>query len=137
MRHDHRCRLAARDFHILQAMLAERSGRDDPLLPLLRQKLSSVTILPPHEVPPDLVTLYSRVRYRVNQRPPTTRVMIHDAAQGVIGATLPITHPRGLALLGFAEGVTVTVPDMAGMPETISIEEVLYQPQAAGRAALA
>src|SRR3546814_6008267 len=72
--------------------------RTDTLFPYttlfrsLRQKLSSVTILPPHEVPPDLVTLYSRVRYRVNQRPPTTRVMIHDAAQGVIGATLPITR---------------------------------------------
>src|SRR3546814_13790187 len=76
-----------------------------------------------NEVPPELVTLYSRVRYRGNQRPPTTRVMIHDAAQGVIGATLPITHPRGLALLGFAEGVTVTVPDMAGKPETIRSEE--------------
>src|SRR3546814_5475679 len=104
-------------------MLADERWVDDPLRPRVRQKLSSVTILPPHVVPPDLVTLYSRVRYRVNQRPPTTRVMIHDAAQGVIGATLPITHPRGLALLGFAEGVTVTVPDMAGMPETISIEE--------------
>src|SRR3546814_18348672 len=106
-------------------MLAERSGRDDPLLPLLRQKLSSVTILPPREVPPDLVILYSRVRYRVNQRPPTTRVMIHDAAQGVSGATLPITPPHGPALLGSAGGVPVTVHDLAGILEPISIDGVL------------
>jgi hypothetical protein len=46
-------------------MLAERSERDDPLVPLLREKLATAKLLLPHEVPHDVVTLYSRVRYRV------------------------------------------------------------------------
>lgn len=130
---DNRCRLAARDFHVLQALLTERSGRDDPLLPLLRRKLSKATILPPHEVPPDLVTLYSRVRYRIGERPATTRILVHTAAHEVVGATLSIMQPRGLALLGLAEGTTAVLPDADGIAEALHIEQVVYQPQAAGR----
>src|SRR3546814_4404355 len=61
--HDHRCRLTTKDFNILQAMLEERRERDDPLVPLLREKLATAIVLPPQAVPADVVTLYSRVRY--------------------------------------------------------------------------
>lgn len=133
MRRDNRCRLIARDFHILEAMLAERCGRDDPLEPLLRKKLSTATVVLPHEIPADVATLYSRVRYRVDGRGAATRVLIHSAAHEVIGATLPITHPRGLALLGLGEGATSTLLGVDGKPETVQIEKILYQPQMAGR----
>jgi regulator of nucleoside diphosphate kinase len=129
------CQLVTRDFHILQSMLAERHGRNDPLEPLLREKLTAAKILLPHEVPPDVVTLYSRVRYRVGTQAPTTRVIIHDAAHEMVGATLPITHPRGLALLGLAERAAVTAPDAQGNPQPLYIDVIVYQPQAERRKA--
>lgn len=129
------CQLVIRDFHILQSLLAERRGRNDPLEPLLREKLSAASVLLPHEIPPDVVTLYSRVRYRTGAQAPTTRVIIHDAAHEVVGATLPVTHPRGLALLGLAEHAAVTVSEAQGNPETLYIEAIVYQPQSARRQA--
>lgn len=133
MPRDITCRLITKDFHILQAMLAERSERDDPLVPLLREKLATAKLLLPHEVSPDVVTLYSRVRYRVGAEAATSRIVIQGTAHEVLGATLPVTHPRGLALLGLAEQQTFTLRDAQGRPEAIHVEKVLYQPQAAGR----
>jgi transcription elongation GreA/GreB family factor len=132
---DNNCCLVTKDFHILEAMLAERSGQNDPLVPLLRAKLSRARVLPPHEIPPGVVTLYSRVRYSVDRRPATTRILVLGPAHEIVGGTLPITRPSGLALLGLAEGAVLTVQDAAGLPQTLAIEKILYQPEAAGRAA--
>ena len=134
MLHDHRCRLVTKDFRILEAMLHDHSGQDEALLVLLRKKLASATMLPPHEIPPCVVTLYSRVRYSVD-RQPTTRIVVLDPVQEIVGATLPITHSCGLALLGLAEGAVLRVPGATGLEQTIAVEKVLYQPEAASRAA--
>lgn len=130
---DDLCRLITPDFHILQELLAERSGGNDPLGPLLQSKLSRAQVLPPHDIPSDVVTLYSRTRYRVGTQAPVTRIVIPDAAHEVLGATLPVTHPRGLALLGMAEGTRLTFSDTAGESEVILVEKIVYQPQAARR----
>ena len=133
MSHLKPCQLIAKDARILQAMLTERCGREGLLESLLREKLSTAKVVQPQEIAPGVVTLYSRVRYRVDGQAATTRIVIRDAAQEVVGATLPITIPRGLALLGLAEREMATFSAMTGVTETIHIEEIVYQPQAAGR----
>lgn len=135
MHRDSHCCLVTKDFQILETMLAERSAHGDPLVPLLRQKLSGALVLPPHEIPPGVVTLYSRVRYSIDQQPATTRILVLDPAHEIVGATLRITHPAGLALLGLTEGAVLAVPDAAGVPQRLVVEKILYQPEAAGRAA--
>src|SRR3546814_2088554 len=90
--HDHRCRLTTKDFNILQAMLEERRERDDPLVPLLREKLATAIVLPPQAVPADVVTLYSRVRYSIGGSPATTRIVIHDDAQDRKRSRLNSSH---------------------------------------------
>lgn len=124
------CRLTPKDQHLLHALLAQR-GTDDAFTLMLREKLAAATIVPEHAVPRDVVTLYSRVRYRVDDLPPTTRILIHDPAHEIVGATLLITNPRGLALLGLAAGATTVVARPEGGVETITVEEILYQPEAA------
>lgn len=108
-----------------------RSSNEDPLVPLLREKLAAAAIVPEHAMPPDVVTLYSRVRYRIDALPPATRILIHDSAHEVIGATLAVASPRGLALLGLASNQTATLAGSDGAVETICVEAVLYQPEAA------
>lgn len=34
--------------------------------------------------------------------------------RGLVGMLLPITNPRGLALLGLAEGLSMTIPNAEG-----------------------
>ena len=127
------CRLTPKDQHLLHALLAQR-GKDDSFTLLLREKLAAATIVPEHAMPPDVVTLYSRVRYRIGELPPTTRILIHDPAHAIVGATLSVSSPRGLALLGLAAGATTTFTNPDSVAESISVEEILYQPEAASAA---
>ena len=59
-----------------------------------------------------------------------TRIVAHDEMRGLVGSVLSITNPRGLALLGLAEGERMTFSRADGREETISVENVVYQPEA-------
>ncbi|HMA16013.1 MAG: nucleoside-diphosphate kinase [Bacteroidota bacterium] len=133
MSQSHACRLTPKDQHLLHALLAQ-GGKDDSFTLQLREKLAAATIVPEHAMPPDVVTLYSRVRYRIGDQPPATRILIHDPAHAIVGATLPVSNPCGLALLGVAAGATTTLAGPDGAVESISVEEILYQPEAASAA---
>lgn len=128
-----RCLLTTKDFTILEVMLDRRLGSDSALVPLIRRKLDNAVVVFRDDVPADIVTLNSRVSYRVGDQEPETRIVSHDELRGLVGFTLPITHQRGLALLGLASGGSITIPTADGT-ETLHVEKVLFQPEAAGRA---
>lgn len=128
--------LTTKDFSILETMLERCLGQADPLRPILQAKLSATTVVLRDDVPADVVTLNSRVRYRIDDHPAETRIVSQSEMPGMVGALLPISHPRGLALLGLAEGQRFTIA-RDGQDETISVLEVVYQPEAARRERLA
>jgi len=127
------CILTTKDFQILQSLLDERTPFGDPLARLLRAKLSSPHLVLPADVPPDVATLYSRVQFSADDGPSAVRTLIRDEAYGIPGGSLPITNMRGLALLGLGAGRSIAVPDPGGVAETLRMETVLYQPEAAQR----
>ena len=135
MSKDQACRLTTKDYTILEVMLERCHGRDDPLAAMLRRKLGEAVVMFREDIPSDVVTLSSRVTYRVNGAPAETRIVSHDEMRGLVGSVLPINNPRGLALLGLAEGQSATVEKPDGTTETISVEAVAYQPEAARREA--
>lgn len=83
--------------------------------------------------PATVVTLSSRVAYRVNDGPAEIRIFAHDEMRGLVGVLLPITNPRGLALLGLVESQSMSIPTADGGLETLTVHEVVYQPEAARR----
>ncbi|BCH23601.1 nucleoside-diphosphate kinase [Mesorhizobium sp. L-8-10] len=129
-----RCLLTTKDFTILEVMLDRRLRSDAALVPLIRRKLDNAVVVFRDDIPADVVTLNSRVRYRIGAREPETRIVSHDELRGLVGFTLPITHPRGLALLGLGIGGSITIPTAGGGTETLHVEKVLFQPEGAGRA---
>jgi regulator of nucleoside diphosphate kinase len=129
------CCLTSKDFSILEVMLERRTASGDAILPLLQQKLDRAAVVPVDEVTADVVTLNSRVVFRVNGGPAETRTVVQPEARGPVGQNLPITTLRGLSMLGMSEGQKVAVERAAGEPETILIERVVYQPEAARRQA--
>lgn len=131
------CILTARDLSILEAMLERCHGREDPMAVLLRRKIESARIVFGEDVAPDVATLDSRVVYRVGAREPDTRVISRDATRTPVGLFLPVSSPRGLALIGLSEGEEFVLTGADGTPETIRLEKVLYQPEAARREKLA
>jgi regulator of nucleoside diphosphate kinase len=96
------CILTTKDFTILEVMRERCLGRDDPLAPILKRKIESALVVFRDDVRVNVATLSSRVAFRVDGREPDTRILSHDRMNGSAGLFLPITTPRGLALLGLA-----------------------------------
>lgn len=128
-----KCFLTTRDFSILEAVLEGCLGRDDALAPLLRRKLNAATVVFGKDVPDDAATLGSRVIFSVDGREPDTRVIAHEQTSSSVGLSLPITNPRGLALLGLREGQAFRLTNRDGIDERILLQKLLYQPEAAKR----
>jgi regulator of nucleoside diphosphate kinase len=127
------CQLTTKDYTILEVMHDCYLGDDKSMSEILQRKVSSALVMFRDDIPPTVVTLSSRVVYRVNDGPAETRIVAHDEMRGLIGMLLPITNPRGLALLGLAEGQSITIPKADGGLETLMVQEVVYQPETARR----
>ncbi len=98
----------------------------------LQAELERARVVAPEEVPPDVVTMNSRVTLREaasGEEITCTLVFPGDAdmAKGAVSVLAPV----GTAILGYREGDTIewTVPSG---PKRFSIEKILYQPEAAG-----
>ena len=125
--------LTTKDFSILEAMLERRIASGDVILPLLRRKLAEATVVQVGAVGAGVVTLNSRVVFRVNGGAAETRTLVQQENRGLVGLNLPVTTPRGLSMLGMSEGQTMLVDRPAGGQESILIEKIVYQPEAARR----
>jgi regulator of nucleoside diphosphate kinase len=101
----------------------------------LREKLSTTTVVSRDKVDPCVVTINSRVLFRVNDEPIQSRVVIHDDRRRVDGLTIPITVPLGLALLGLTEGQESIFRGPRNATQKLQIMEVAYQPEATERQA--
>jgi regulator of nucleoside diphosphate kinase len=127
------CTLTKKDFGILEAMRDRCLGRDDPLAWLLREKLEAAHVIAGEDIPANIATLSSRVTFSIDGRNPDTRILSTERATSPVGLSLSIATPRGLALLGLAEGDEFRLPDREGGTVRVILEKVQYQPEAARR----
>jgi regulator of nucleoside diphosphate kinase len=127
------CRLTSKDFSILEVMLERRIASGDAILPLLRCKVANADVVLVDSIEANVATLNSRVVFRVNGGPAETRTLVQTEVRGMVGAGLPITTMRGLAILGLGEGQSTQIERSTGETELILLEKVLYQPEAARR----
>lgn len=131
------CRLTTKDFAILETMLERRRALDDPLVPVLEKKLANAMVVLIDSIDADVVTINSRVTFRIGANPAETRTVIQNEVRGVVGASLPVTTPWGLSLLGMSEGETGFIERPGGETDPIRVVKVLFQPEAARRASIA
>jgi regulator of nucleoside diphosphate kinase len=129
------CRLTRKDFAVLEIMLELRQAFADPIVPMLEDKLSSADVVPADLVEPDVVTLNSRVVFRIDAGPVETRTLVQNEVRGPVGSSLSVATRRGLCKHGMAQGQTASIEHPDGRRESIWIKAVLYQPEAARRAA--
>jgi regulator of nucleoside diphosphate kinase len=97
--------------------------------PELQGELRRATVVAESELPPDVVTMNSRVQYANTTTGVrgTVQLVYPDAAAG--SANLPITSPLGTALLGLREGQEIEWNFPLGGRHRLRIEAVLSQPQ--------
>ncbi len=130
--HKDLCVLTTKDFTILEVMLDRCAVADNPMARLLRRKIGSASVVFADDIGATVATLSSRVTYRIDASEPDSRILSHDRMNASAGLFLPITSPIGLALLGLSEGQDFYIESTEGM-RRITLETVLYQPEAARR----
>ncbi|HEU5235382.1 MAG TPA: nucleoside diphosphate kinase regulator [Terriglobales bacterium] len=115
---------------------AERiSSRDLQHLRLLKEELAQAEIVTSDEIPADVVTMNSRVRLKdLDSGRESIYALVFprdaDVAQGRISVLAPI----GTAIIGYRAGDVIVWSVPAG-ERRFRLEEILYQPEAAGHAA--
>lgn len=122
--------LTTKDHAILQGMLERHRGPHGPFIQLLGRKLRSSAIYFRDDIPPGVVTLDTRLTYRVNGVLTGPHLIVQDEGDDLPDYALSIRTLRGLALLGLAERATVTVQLGHNVMEELRIEDVLSQPEA-------
>jgi regulator of nucleoside diphosphate kinase len=115
---------------------AERmSSRDRQHLQMLKEELREAEIVSSDQIPPDVVTMNSRVRLKdLDSGRESIYVLVFprdaDVAQGRISVLAPI----GTAIIGYRAGDVIVWSVPAG-ERRFKLEEILYQPEAARHAA--
>lgn len=103
-------------------------GRDE-----LEAELARAEILDPHDIPPNVVTMNSIVRFKVaSSSEEFCLTLVYPKNVDEKGGTLSILAPVGSALLGLSQGDEIEWPGPGGKTIQVRIEEVTWQPERAG-----
>jgi regulator of nucleoside diphosphate kinase len=97
--------------------------------PELERKLERAVLVPTDEVPPDVVTMLSRV---VVVDMATTRrreiTVVYPGEEDAAAGRVSVLDPLGIALFGASPGDTVEGRFTDG-PCALRVEEIVYQPE--------
>lgn len=115
----------------LELATASKAERYQYLL-RLKEELVNAVVLAPEDIPPDIVTINSVVRFKdlTTGDSMTVTLVLPDEAD-FNEKKISLLAPLGVALLGCKAGDMVKYKAPGGIAK-IAIEEILYQPEAAG-----
>lgn len=132
------------DMAKLRSLIADLSGgprggggggsgddRDRPYLAVLTAELARAVVVGQDEIPPDVVTMNSRVRLRDGRRTWIMTLVFPENADPEEGC-ISVLAPLGAAILGCRVGQSVRFRVPGGEERSCDILNILYQPEAAG-----
>jgi len=123
------------DMKRLRDMLWDAAGsnyRGKHHLEQLQAELDRGKLVAPHDVPPNVITMNSRVclvDLDTGEEMTCTLVFPEDA--DIDQNRISVLAPIGTAMLGYSVGDTIEWPVPEGL-RRIQVKEILYQPEAAG-----
>lgn len=116
----------------LLAVAGEFSYRDRGDLQELEEELHKAKVIDSKEVPPKVVTMNSRVKlHDIDKSQSTVYTLVFPKDADIGAGRLSVLSPIGTAILGYSVDDVIEWRVPKGM-RRIKIEEVLYQPEAAG-----
>ena len=119
--------------HAKISRLISQSGLSGKLEPL-EKKLYHANVVEPKFVPENLITMNSELRLRdVSTGHSHAVKLVYELAHK--GNQVSVLAPLGMALLAARENATITYKD-SGNQKIFVVEEILFQPEAAGEADL-
>jgi regulator of nucleoside diphosphate kinase len=106
--------------------------KDREYLINLEEELEQANVVSSRDIPADVVTMNSQVRIQdLDAGKETVLTLVFPANADYEQGKLSILAPMGTALLGYRVGDTIEWQAPAGLKK-LRVEQVLYQPEAAG-----
>ncbi|MBY8245537.1 nucleoside diphosphate kinase regulator [Vibrio fluvialis] len=112
--------------------LLEQMPKLSPELEKLEDELDRATIKEPQEMPDNVVSMNSTVRFKFMGKEEIIQKNLVYPNEVKSNDDISIFAPVGSALLGLAAGQTLTWPMPGGAEKTIEILEVVHQPEREG-----
>lgn len=110
------------------------SERNQEAAEALESELSHARVVLPEEVPPNVVTMNSQVRF-VDESNGVERqiTLVYPKDASAEEGRVSVLAPVGAALIGLRTGDSIDWPMPGGRSKRLRIVEVVWQPEAAGR----
>lgn len=109
------------------------SGRDADAYAALEEELGRAQVVEAAEIPPDVVTMNSRVHFQdVDTREELEVTLVYPKRADVEKGRISVLAPVGSALLGLSVGQAIEWPVPTGKLRHLRVVAVTYQPEAAG-----
>ncbi|HEY7883572.1 MAG TPA: nucleoside diphosphate kinase regulator [Cellvibrionaceae bacterium] len=123
--------VSARDYKHLGALIDKLPGSD--ITDRLLDELERATLVEPAEIPPDVVTMRSRVTFTIlSTQKVCSYTLVYPADLDGSEGQLSVFTPVGSALLGLSVGQEIEWPLATGKTTRVRIDSVDYQPERAG-----
>lgn len=116
----------------LEKLLDEFSSRNSKHLDELAKELLRAEIVDPKSIPPDVITMNSRVRLMdLDSKEERIYTLVFPRDANIDQNKISILAPIGTAMIGYRGGDTIKWQVPAGT-KRLKVLSILYQPEAAG-----
>ena len=110
----------------------ERTATDREYLNKLEAELERAEIVQPEAIPGDVITMRSKVRLKdLVSGETATYSLVFPIEANFADGKISVLAPIGTAILGYRQGDIIEWPVPSGLRK-LKVEEILYQPEAAG-----
>ncbi|EAA4071423.1 nucleoside diphosphate kinase regulator [Salmonella enterica subsp. enterica] len=121
------------DAERIDHLLEQPAYADLPIADALNAELDRAQMCSPQEMPNDVVTMNSRVKFRnLSDGETRVRTLVYPANMTDSSTQLSVMAPVGAALLGLRVGDTIHWELPGGASTHLEVLELEYQPEAAG-----
>jgi regulator of nucleoside diphosphate kinase len=125
--------LSSRDVERIEKLLESLPADAFPGKLALESELERAEVVEPEQVPPDVVTMNSTVRFTFTETGEEFRLtLVYPKDAHGESDRISVLAPVGSALLGLAVGNEIQWPMPAGGVSTVRVVDVVYQPERAG-----
>ncbi|MBS0848646.1 nucleoside diphosphate kinase regulator [Citrobacter sp. JGM124] len=121
------------DAERLDRLLEKPQYAKTPVADMLNSELDRAEMCTPEEMPADVVSMNSRVKFRdLSSREAFVRTLVYPANLTDSDNQLSVMAPVGAALLGLRVGDTINWELPNGNNTHLEVLELQYQPESAG-----
>ncbi|TVQ73694.1 MAG: nucleoside diphosphate kinase regulator [Chromatiaceae bacterium] len=125
--------VSSQDYDRLDTLMASLPEDSFPGRAALQAELDRAEVVEPHEMPADVVTMNSTVRFVMESTGESFEMtLVYPRDSTGDPNRISIVAPVGSALLGLSVGESIEWPRPGGGIIRVRIDEILYQPESAG-----